>query len=82
MLATKQELESMQGGISTPLGAENMLSGLLDKLHRRFEKLVNTDYDVAAGDDEKKEMHVAPRVNKMLEVYKQQVIAHLQCKAH
>lgn len=44
---------------------------------------MNAEYDVAAGDDEQTEMHVAPRVNKMLEVYKQQVItAHLQCKAH
>lgn len=77
MLSTKQELESMQGVISTPVEAENMLSALLDKLQRRFEGLVSAEYDVAAGDHENKSIHVAPRVDEMLKDYKDQVKKHI-----
>ena len=75
LLATKQELESTQGVIQAPADAENVLSGLLDKMHRRFEGLVKGDY--AVGDHDLKRIHVAPRVHKMLETYKDQVILHL-----
>lgn len=75
LLATRQELDSMQGVIQTPVDAENLLSGLLDKMHRRFEGLVKGDY--AVGDHDLQRIHVAPRVHKMLQEYQDQVIQHL-----
>ena len=81
MLITRQELESMQGVISTPVEAENMLSDLLDKLQRRFEGLVNAEYGLAAGDRDKTSIHVSARVHEMMTAYKNEVIQHI-CMAH
>lgn len=81
MLITRQELERMQGVISTPVEAENMLSDLLDKLQRRFEGLVNAEYGLAAGDREKRRIHVSARVHEMMKDYKNKVIQHI-CMAH
>lgn len=75
MHATRQQLESMQGVIHTAADAENWLSGLLDRLQRRFEGLVNAEYDVASGDHGNKRLHVAPRVHEMLIEYKDKVMA-------
>ena len=74
MHATRQQLASMQGVIHTAADAENWLSGLLDRLQRRFEGLVNAEYDVAAGDHDNKPLHVAPRVDEMLTEYKDKVM--------
>lgn len=78
MLITRQELESMQGVISTLVEAENMLSDLLDKLQRRFEGLINAEYGV---DREKRSIHVSARVHEMMKDYKNEVIQHI-CMAH
>lgn len=65
----------MQGVVHTAADAENWLSVLLDRLQRRFEGLVNAEYDVAAGDHDNMELHVSPRVDERLKCYKQQVKA-------
>ena len=67
------QLVEMQGVISTEAEAEQCLSGLLERMHRRVVGLVHAAPEVAAGDHKAKELHIAPRVNEMFANYQEQV---------
>lgn len=67
--AAQDRMRRMQGVISTDAEAEKCLSGMLEKLHRRLVGLVSAAPEVFAGDHKARELHVAPRVNEMLEKY-------------
>ncbi len=70
-------MRKMQGVISTEAEAENCLSGLLERMHRRVTGLVQAAPEVA--DHRVKELHVAPRVYAMLENYNSEVSSTLLC---
>lgn len=71
--AAQERMRRMQGVISTDAEAEKCLSGMLEKLHRRLVGLVSASPEVFAGDHKARDLHVAPRVNEMLEKYTDQV---------
>ena len=70
--AAQATMIKMQGVISTDTEAEKCLSGMLEKFHRRLSGLVSAA-PVTPGDRRARELHVAPRVNEMLEKYKDEV---------
>lgn len=71
--AEQERLRKMQGVISTDAEAEKCLSGMLENLHRRLVGLVSAAPEVSAGDHKARDLHVAPRVNEMLEKYTDEV---------
>lgn len=71
--AAQERMRRMQGVISTDAEAEKCLSGMLEKLHRRLVGLVSASPEVFSGDHKARELHVAPRVNEMLEKYTDEV---------
>ncbi|KAL3151207.1 hypothetical protein ABBQ38_013050 [Trebouxia sp. C0009 RCD-2024] len=71
--AAQERMRRMQGVISTDAEAEKCLSGMLEKLHRRLVGLVSASPEVFAGDHKARDLHVAPRVNEMLEKYTDQL---------
>ena len=76
--AAEGQMHKMQGVISTDAEVEKCLSGLLEKMHRRVVGLIHAAPEVSAGDHKAKELHIAPRVNEMLDSYMHEVtIAHL-----
>ena len=66
-------MRRMQGVISTDAEAEKCLSGMLERFHRRLVGVVSAAPEVSAGDHKVRELHVAPRVNEMLEGYTDEV---------
>ena len=74
LYAEQGRMHKMQGVISTDVEAENCLSGMLEKFHGRLFGLVSAA-PVTAMDRKARELHVAPRVNDMLENYKDEVCA-------
>ena len=72
--AAQETMRKMQGVISTDAEAEKCLSGMLERFHRRLSGLVSAA-PVSAGDHKARELHVAPRVNEMLEKYPEEVQA-------
>lgn len=72
--AAQETMRKMQGVISTDAEAEKCLSGMLERFHRRLVGLVSAA-PVSAADLKARELHVAPRVNEMLEKYTDEVQA-------